>query len=176
MVEYVQVQDSVPSIKEEKVPLTPSNLFKGRQSLCLGERDLETLGGNKEKGVGQCMGPGAQPWATFRSSYHSWETQLPTARPVRTLAQPRTFQGTWLPLQGAAPQGAGTGADCAGAYSAGSDVPAAMPAANTMVHSLTLAGHGWGRSGSCMYRGRARHWDFGHLLSLTSFSPGSIHV
>lgn len=34
-------------------------------------------------------------------------------------------------------------------HSAGSAVPSAMPAAHTRVHSLTLAGVVWGRSGSC---------------------------
>lgn len=61
------------------------------------------------------MGPGAQPWAISRRAV-TRGTHTATHRQSGSLAQARTFPGTWIPLQAtAAPRGAGTGADSAGA-------------------------------------------------------------
>lgn len=90
------------------------------------------------------------------------------------MAQARTFQGAWVPLQGAAPWVPGLQLmmqalqELRELHSAGSAVPSAVPAAYTTVHSLTLAGYVWGRSGSCQCCGEL---DTGILATCYLWPP-----
>lgn len=112
------------------------------------------------KGRGHACGPRAELWAASRSSCHPlatlWETQSPVANPKPDPGQDLPGNLDALPPR-EQPHGVlRMGLILQELYSADSAVPAALPAAHTIVPSA-LIGHSWGRSG-CLEEVGTRIW------------------